>query len=204
MNLNTLESACETCSLISRILPRFHLDIPEDIKKQNRELAFVWTFQLHKVVASARQGCHFCAFIAHRFFESNNLFTYGMQGRSYKLPSLDNEEARQTAFATALKKSNEFENDTLHSPSPHVIRRATLCRILTRWRLQCGKAKWTNPCLISTCLTVGLLPSKCMLRKVLDGRHLRPKAHKTQRLTICRRSCIQIPEHAPHQCESCL
>lgn len=112
MNLNTLESACETCSLISRILPRFHLDIPEDIKKQNRELAFVWTFQLHKVVASARQGCHFCAFIAHRFFESNNLFTYGMQGRSYKLPSLDNEEARQTAFATALKTSNEFENDT--------------------------------------------------------------------------------------------
>ena len=103
---------CVICADVGKDLPNLHLNVPEDLKKQNQKLGFVWTFQLHKVVASARQGCHFCAFIAHRFFESNNLFTYGMQGHSYRLPPLKDEEAHQAAFSTALRKSEEFENDT--------------------------------------------------------------------------------------------
>lgn len=107
-----METPCETCSLISHILPRFHLDIPEEMKKQHQEVAFIWEFKLHKVVASARYGCQFCAFIAHRFFETNGIFTFGMQGHSYGIPTIHNEEEQQTAFANALQISEQMEKDS--------------------------------------------------------------------------------------------
>lgn len=114
-----MESTCETCRNVSENLSVFHQWVPEHLEHK-KDVGLLWTFQLSKTIVSARQGCQFCAFITSRFFEKNNLFSYGnismtseILGRSTISNLSQNEQGSQAsdAFTDALKLSENLEDD---------------------------------------------------------------------------------------------